>query len=109
VIVFSRPAGVPEADKYLIKRVIGLAGETISARAGTVVVNGRSLEETYVNPQCAGTEDFGPTTIPAGKIFVMGDNRCGSLDSRRFGTIKESTVVGRAFLIIWPAGRLHWL
>jgi signal peptidase I len=109
VVVFSRPAGVPEEDKYLIKRVVGLAGETISARAGTVIVDGRSLVENYVNPQCAGTEDFGPTTIPAGKIFVMGDNRCGSLDSRGFGTINESTVVGRAFLIIWPVGRLHWL
>jgi signal peptidase I len=109
VVVFHRPPGVPEQDTYLIKRVVGLSGDVISARNSVVVVNGHQLIEKYVNPACGGTSDFGPVTVPAGEVFVMGDNRCGSLDSRSFGTIKKSTVVGRAFMIVWPLDRVHWL
>ena len=110
VIVFSRPP--KEADKTindLIKRVIALPGETVQGRGGTVFVNGGALTESYVNPQCGGTADFSPVVVPAHELWVMGDNRCNSTDSRVFGPIEENLVVGRAFVRVWPLGHLGWL
>ncbi|MCW2605160.1 MAG: signal peptidase [Pseudonocardiales bacterium] len=109
VVVFDRPANLSVAEDRLIKRVIGLPGETVSGHDGAVWIGDRPLDEPYVNPACNGTADFGAVTVPAGRVFVMGDNRCNSLDGRVFGPIKESTIVGRAFLIVWPLDRLHWL
>lgn len=109
VVVFSRPAGVPTSDADLVKRVIGLAGDSLRASGGTIYVNDRALTEPYVAKACDGTRDFGPVTVPAGHVFVMGDNRCDSYDSRSFGPIATSTIVGRAFVIVWPLPRLHWL
>lgn len=109
VVVFDRPANLAVPEDRLIKRVIGLAGETVSGHDGAVWIGDRRLDEPYVNPACNGTADFGAVTVPAGRVFVMGDNRCNSLDGRVFGPIEESAIVGRAFLIIWPLGRLHWL
>jgi signal peptidase I len=62
-----------------------------------------------VNPACNGTNDFGPITVPKGQIWVMGDNRCFSEDSRVFGTINQDLVVGRAFVRVWPLNHLGWL
>lgn len=109
VVVFTRPPGLPVTDKDLIKRVIGLPGETIEAHDGSVYINETPLSEPYLNPACAGTEDFGPVTVPAGEYFVMGDNRCFSSDSRFFGPIPASTVVGRAVAVVWPLKHLKWL
>jgi signal peptidase I len=109
VVVFSRPPGVNATEKVLIKRVIGLPGESVSGRDGRVWIGARPLQESYVNPACHGTTDFDPVTVPRGDYFVMGDNRCDSTDSRVFGPIKKSTIIGRAFVIIWPLGRIHWL
>ncbi len=109
VVVFSRPPGVNATEQVLIKRVIGLAGESVSGHDGKVWIGDRSLDESYVNRECEGTRDFAAITVPAGDIFVMGDNRCDSTDSRVFGPIKKSSIIGRAFLIIWPLGRIHWL
>lgn len=109
VVVFRRPASVNASEKVLIKRVIGLSGETVRGRAGKVWIGDRLLEEPYVNGACEGTQDFAPVSVPPGDVFVMGDNRCDSTDSRVFGPIKKSSIIGRAFLIIWPLGRIHWL
>jgi signal peptidase I len=109
VVVFHRPQGVDAAEKVLIKRVIGLSGETVSGHDGKVWIGNRVLDEPYVNSPCHGTQDFAPITIPSGDVFVMGDNRCDSTDSRVFGPITKSSIIGRAFLIIWPLGRIHWL
>ncbi len=109
VVVFRRPPSVNASEKVLIKRVIGLSGETVRGRDGKVWIDGRLLEEPYVNGVCDGTQDFAAVTVPAGDVFVMGDNRCDSTDSRVFGPIKKSSIIGRAFLIIWPLGRIHWL
>jgi len=109
VVVFSKPPSLQLDDSDLIKRVIGLPGETVSAHGGSVYIGNRRLTEPYVNANCAGTADFGPVTVPAGDAFMMGDNRCDSTDSRVFGPIAESTIVGRAFVIVWPLGRIHWL
>ena len=109
VVVFRRPPGVEAPESVLIKRVIGLPGETISGHDGQVWVGDRPLEESYVNAACHGTTDFDPVTVPSGHYFMMGDNRCNSSDSRVFGPISRSSIIGRAFLIIWPFGRIHWL
>ncbi|HET6211032.1 MAG TPA: signal peptidase I [Jatrophihabitans sp.] len=109
VVVFDRPPLAPPEDKQLIKRVIGLPGDTVSGHGGHVFVNNRQLVEPYVNPNCHGTTDFAAVKVPAGSYFMMGDNRCDSFDSRMFGTIPRSAVVGRAFAVIWPAKHLRWL
>jgi signal peptidase I len=110
VVVFSRPpAQINSTVKDLIKRVVGLPGETIEGKDRTVLINGQPLSEPYVNPPCNGTDDFSPIVVPAGQIFVMGDNRCGSSDSRVFGPIDQDLVVGRATARIYPLGRWGWL
>ena len=91
----------PEQEQDLIKRVIGLPGETIEGREGAVFVNGRRLVEPYLPPGVF-TSDFDPVYIPEGGLWLMGDNRGGSSDSRSFGIIPERVVLGRALLKIWP-------
>lgn len=109
VIVFDKPPSVSDPDKYLIKRVIGLPGDVISGHDGKVWIDNRPLTEPYANPKCGPQASFTPSVVPAGKVFVMGDNRCDSYDSRIFGAVSESTIVGRAFMIVWPFQRRHWL
>jgi signal peptidase I len=109
VVVFARPPSLQSADADLVKRVIGLPGESVQAMNGTVFVDGHALTEPYVAKACDGTRNFGPTKVPAGDVFVMGDNRCDSSDSRVFGPIATSTIIGRAFVIVWPLPRIHWL
>jgi signal peptidase I len=109
VVVFDRPPLAPTKDKELIKRVVGLPGETVSAHGGHVYVGDRVLNEPYLNPACPGIPDFAPVTVPANEYFMMGDNRCDSFDSRRFGPVPRSTFVGRAFAVVWPLKHIRWL
>lgn len=109
VIVFDRPGG-PGADgiSELIKRVIALPGETIEAEDGRVKIDGEFIDEDYL-PDDITTSTFGPETVPIGHVWVMGDNRNFSDDSRRFKTIPEEDIVGTAFVIIWPLGEVGTL
>lgn len=109
VVVFRRPPKLHINDEDLIKRVIGLPGDTVTAHDRKVYVNGRALQESYIPPICAGTDDFLKVTVPSDRVFVMGDNRCDSTDSRVFGPIQEDLLVGRAVARIWPPSRLGWL
>jgi len=97
----------PRREEF-IKRVIGLPGETVEGRGGDVYVNGRRLVEPYLPPGVR-TSDFAPTIVPKGTLWVMGDNRGNSEDSRRFGTIRRSTVLGRTIMRIWPFSRAGFL
>ena len=101
VVVFERPPNDVGQIRDLIKRVIGLPGETVEGRDGVVYVNGRRLREPYLGSGMV-TAPFGPETIPAGYVWVMGDNRGNSSDSRVFGAVPESRIIGRAFVRVWP-------
>jgi signal peptidase I len=109
VVVFERPPGVPDTGiKDLIKRVVGLPGDTLESRDGHVYLNGKRLEEGYLDAGVL-TVNLTRQTIPAGHVFVMGDNRGNSEDSRVFGPIDEDLVVGRAFIRVWPLPEVHLL
>ena len=97
----------PTTTEY-VKRVIGLPGEQVSARGGGLYIDDRLLVEPYLPPGLR-TDDFGPVAVPRGTLFVMGDNRGSSFDSRRFGAIAESSVVGRVVVKVWPLGSASWL
>jgi signal peptidase I len=120
VVVFDRVTtdGVAVQHDDLIKRVIGLAGDTISISNCVVSVNGKTIDEPYLNDydlaqsnldERCRVPELPVTTVESGHLFVMGDNRPQSFDSRMFGTIDKSLVIGRAFVIIWPLGSVHWL
>lgn len=93
-----------------IKRVVAVAGDTVEAKDDQLYVNGQPLSEEYLTnnklkASAAGvtlTEDFGPIKIPDGSVFVMGDNRNNSMDSRVIGPVKLDHVVGRAEVVYWP-------
>jgi signal peptidase I len=96
-------------DKDFIKRVIATPGQRLEIRGGVVYIDGRRIREPYLNPN-RDLRDFGPVTIPKDQLFVMGDNRTNSLDSRfALGMIPYDKVIGRAFVIIWPPSRVGWL
>ncbi|TML42387.1 MAG: signal peptidase I [Actinobacteria bacterium] len=110
VVVFTRPkleGGAP-AIKDLIKRVIGLPGDTIQSVDGQVVINDRTLREPYL-PAGTTTTGIDRQVIPPGQYWVMGDNRSNSRDSRFFHAIPKSLIVGRAFVLVWPLSSLQFL
>ena len=88
------------SDELLIKRVIGLPGDKVEIHDGYVFVNGKPLSEPYLATNTTGS--YGPTIIPPLNIFVLGDNRNFSNDSRIFGTVPLKDVVGRAWFSYWP-------
>ncbi len=91
----------------LIKRVIGLPGETVEIKEGQVWIDGEPLDEPYIDHPFM--PDDGPYELGPDEIFVMGDNREFSFDSRRFGPIPLAHVIGKAFVIIWPPDRFGGL
>lgn len=91
-----------------IKRVVAVEGDKIEGRDGEVFVNGEPIEEPYL-AEGTDTGDFAPTNVPEDMIFVMGDNRGNSDDSRNFGPVPADEVVGHAFLLIWPPSNLSTL
>lgn len=104
VVVFERPGG-PNGALY-IKRIVAVGGETVALRAGRVVVNGRLLAEPYRRRRAGG--DWGPHVVAPGSLFLVGDNRDQSDDSRRFGDVPEQAVVARSVLRYWPLSRWSW-
>jgi signal peptidase I len=98
----------PPSDRDFIKRVVGVPGDRINCQQGVLLRNGKRVNEPYLAPGTT-TENCTPTTVQPGKLFVMGDNRNNSEDSRTFGQIDRSTLVGRAFVRIWPLSHTGWL
>ncbi|MGD0313476.1 MAG: signal peptidase I [Acidimicrobiales bacterium] len=122
IVVFARPPLEDQEYSDLVKRVIGLPGETISSKDGSVYINGKKLNEPWLPPgptsytgALSGDDPHpqfdlpGPVKIPPGEYFVMGDNRTDSEDSRFFGPIPKSLIVGRATAVIWPVSHIKGL
>jgi signal peptidase I len=111
IVVFTPPADWAQEDGTpFIKRVIGIGGDTVEVKDGKVFVNGTKLVEPYLfadvpgdppEPTTANQESW---TVPAGELFLMGDHRANSADSRTFGTVPVSHIIGRAWLRYWPIG-----
>jgi signal peptidase I len=106
-VVQSIGLAAPSTDEY-IKRVVALPGEKVEGRGGKVLVDGMELVEPYL-PAGTRTADFSAAVVPPGTVWVMGDNRANSADSRIFGAVPQSTVVGRAFARVWPLGHTSFL
>ena len=108
VVVFELPPDQvgPDGIKDLIKRVVGLPGEVIESRDGVVYVDERRLSEPYLKQDGPPGPPIDRQTIPAGHVFVLGDNRDNSADSRTRGPIPIDTIVGRAFVLVWPPGTI---
>lgn len=97
-----------DPNKDFIKRVIGLPGDTVEVKNGRVFVNGERIPEPYTSDQ-RDPSDFPPATVEPDHVFVMGDNRPNSQDSRNIGPIPYEKIVGKAFLLLWPPSRIEWL
>jgi signal peptidase I len=110
IVVFKRPPAerCGSAVSDLVKRVIGLPGETISDRDGTVYINGKRLAQPWLpkNDRNTYTPTFAPVHIANDSYFVMGDNRAVSCDSRYWGTVKRSLILGKVEMRIWPLSRI---
>ncbi len=105
IVIFDGVEG--EEDEMLIKRVVGVAGDEIQVQGDTLYVNGEPQEEPYLNKRRGPSRSsYGPTKVPPGHIFVMGDNRDNSGDSRVFGPVSLEDVKGEAFLRFWPLRQL---
>jgi signal peptidase I len=119
LVVFRSPPDSVAGGEDLIKRVIALPGERVTSDGGRLLIGGGLLIEPYL-PFQNGTADFGivpwcnvaemgACTVPDGHVFVMGDNRANSRDSRFFGPVPVESIVGRAFVRVWPLGALDRL
>lgn len=120
VVVFDRitTSGGVIAHDDLIKRVIGVAGDVVEIKSCKVLVNSQTISEPYLDKEVLSRPaltdrcrvvDMQPITVPKNQLFVMGDNRPESFDSRSFGTIPKKLVIGRAFAIVWPFSRIATL
>jgi signal peptidase I len=107
VVVFTSPE---DGKTDLIKRVIAVAGQTVDVQDGRVIVDGKPLSEPYVDPDFPSHYDAAAAVhVPAGSVWVMGDNRANSKDSRYIGPIATSMIRGKAFAIYWPPSRIGGL
>jgi signal peptidase I len=107
VVTFSAPDG---SGREFIKRVIAVGGQTVDVRDGVVYVDGARLTEPYVNTRYK--DDYSadaPVKVPVGTVYVMGDNRTDSQDSRVYGPQPLNHISGRAFAIYWPVSRIRGL
>ena len=106
IILFRDPEG---GEEPLIKRVVGFPGDQVAVRGGKLFLNGEPQKETYTNKKFPDRSFFAQTTVPKGHVFVMGDNRANSADSRVFGPLPEKNIEGEAFLCFWPPDRIGLL
>lgn len=112
IIVFRAPVDVkadcgdPVAD--LVKRVVGLPGDHLVSKGNMIFVNGVPLDQKWSVWPTIGATPIRNVTVPSGQYFVMGDNHANSCDSRTWGTVPKSRIIGKVFLKIWPLGSVHW-
>ncbi|MCL5774330.1 MAG: signal peptidase I [Firmicutes bacterium] len=97
IIIFKCPA---DTNKDYIKRVIGISGDKVEIKSGTVYLNNQAIPEPYLTEK--DTDNYGPVAVPARQYFVLGDNRRNSEDSRVWGFVDSGLIKGKAFFIFWP-------
>lgn len=116
IIYFRPPGAAPQTrleawrgGPFVIKRVVGLPGETLRMEQGQVWIGGLPIAEPYLDAGLLQAGSHGPVVIPAGHVFVLGDNRLplASRDSRAFGPVPQAGVAGTATLVVWPLWRRH--
>ena len=113
IVVFTAPkaaetCGEGNGGTTFVKRIVGLPGEQVSERGGVVYIDGQRLIEPYVDPSRRGSSSESWPRIPAGHYFLLGDNRTHSCDSRTWGTVPRSSLIGPAMLTYWPPRRLSF-
>ena len=106
IVVFESVNG---GEEDLIKRVVGVPGDEVEVRSGTLLVNGEPQNEPYLNRKIPDESFFGPSRLSEGEVFVMGDNRANSADSRVFGPLPIENIEGEAFMRFWPPPRIGGL
>ena len=95
----------PRTGEILLKRVVAVGGDTVGLEDGVLVVDGRQVREPYADPKAIDSVYFGPVKVRPGTMFVMGDNRANSDDSRDFGAVPTDRIIGRAVARVWPPSR----
>ena len=111
IVVFKAPPDVAkdcgDAVTNLVKRVIGLPGDHLYSKGNTIYVNGKPLDQKWTVWPTIGTP-IRPTTVPAGQYFMMGDWHAKSCDTRTWGTVPRSDLIGKVFVRIWPLKSIKW-
>jgi signal peptidase I len=112
IVVFKAPPDVAricnDSVTDLVKRVIGLPGDVLTTKGNTIYRNGKRLDQKWSVFPAMGPNPIKDVTVPAGQYFMMGDNHANSCDSRMWGTVPKSDIIGKVFLKIWPLSEWHW-
>ena len=106
IVVFTSNNERVGEGKLLVKRVIGMGGDKISIDNGIVYRNGEKLDEPYLNEQVTNKDKYNDVVVPAGTVFMMGDNRLSSKDSRSFGCVPIEKVNGHVLIRVWPLNKI---
>jgi signal peptidase I len=101
LVVFRQPDG----GSLAVKRIVGVAGDRVGIEDGILAVNGHRQRESYVDQRQVDSVYFGPVVVPSGDVFVMGDNRADSHDSRDYGAVPTRSLIGRVLVRLWPLVR----
>lgn len=113
IVVFKAPAsarrcGTADDGATFVKRLVGLPGEVVSERDGEIYINGEHLSEPYVDPSFRGNESGRWPRVPPDRYFMLGDDRIHSCDSRTWGTVPRSSLIGPVLLTYWPPSRISF-
>jgi signal peptidase I len=95
----------PDGGSLAVKRIVGLAGDRVAIEDGVLAVDGHSQREPYVDYRSVDSVYFGPVVVPRGDVFVLGDNRADSRDSRDYGAVPRRSLIGRVVATLWPVFR----